>query len=600
MHRSLHRKICSHTGRLRKIEMKGKSIRSKMLISIIGITLLTAFAMAGVFYRKAADMIEQNYVTILQQRMDLMCETIDDMLKNICNININASCDDEIKQGIEAYLGDGNEERLNEISSRMRAFCKREDAIHSMYLLIPEKDQIVTTLDYPVYRTEQEKEKLQRFVQAVKEDSGPVIVEDLVHEGEKLLVFVEKIKDTQGNLIAYLCANIEERKLSYEYFAQPENEDISKICLIREGSVIASGSLSQMGKAFDKDGAYQTWIDMGKAAGADKENIYVYCEGNFSGCGIFAQVKRNVILSDLQDMRTYIAGIAAVLGVLALAAAVYLTRIVYRPIQKLTIAMQQVSEGEINTRAEVVSRDEIGMAAEEFNRMLDRIGELIVRLIEEEQMKKDAELEALQYQITPHFMYNTLNSVKCYAMICGQKQIAGVIEDFVELLQTCISKKGTFLTVAEEMQVLRNYIRLQEFRNGEAFQVRYEASPEAEQCLIPRLILQPLVENAILHGMDLKRGQSHLLIRAETKDGILHLEVKDNGRGMSEEQIRELLTKKVKKTKGLTAVGIPNVRDRLKLYYGEQAELSYESTGEGTTAKIYLPEIRNGEMGNKK
>lgn len=579
--------------------MKIRSIRSKMLVSIIGITLLTAIAMAGVFYRKAADMIEQNYVKLLQQRTHLMSETIDDMLKDICNININASCDEKIRQEVEGYLLDGDEQRLNEISSLMRTFCKKNTSMHSMYLLIPEKEQIVTTLDYPVYRSERDEEKMEGFLDEIREDSGPAILDDMVHEGEKLLVFTEDIEDEQGNPIAYVCANLEERKLSYEYFDQPENADISKLCLIRNGSIVASGSLSQMGTVFDKNGRYEQWTQKRNSAGADRENIYIYCEGGFSGCGIFAQVKRSVILSDLRDMRKYIAGIVAGLGVLALAASIYLTRIVYRPIQKLTVAMQQVSEGEIDTRAEVVSRDEIGMAAEEFNRMLDRIEELIARLIQEEQMKKDAELEALQYQITPHFMYNTLNSLKCYAVIHGQKEIAGVIEDFVELLQTCISKKGTFLTVAEEMQVLHSYIRLQEFRSGETFQVQYETAQEAEQCLVPRLLLQPLVENAILHGMDLKRGQSHLLIRASVQDGILYLEVKDNGRGMSEEQIRELLTKKVKKTKGLTAVGIPNVRDRLKLYYGEKAELSYESTGEGTTAKIYLPEIRNGEMNNE-
>ena len=167
-------------------------------------------------------------------------------------------------------------------------------------------------------------------------------------------------------------------------------------------------------------------------------------------------------------------------------------------------AMQSIADGEMDTRAEVVSKDEIGLAAEEFNRMLDRIEELIGQLIQEEKKKKDAELEALQYQITPHFMYNTLNSIKCYAMIHNEKEIATVIGDFVELLQTCIRKKGTFLTVAEEIQVLKNYIHLQEFRNGEEYQAAYAIEREAEQCLIPRLILQPLVENALIHGLDLK------------------------------------------------------------------------------------------------
>mgnify|MGYP002677233949 FL=1 len=579
--------------------MKIRSIRSKMLISIIGITLLTALAMAGVFYIRAAQMIEQNYTTLLQQRTRLMSDTIDDMLKDVCNVDINASCDQEIKENVRLYLKDGDERRLNEISSRLRTFVRKNPSMYSMYLIIPESNQIVTTLDYPVYRRITDEKAMTDFQKKAEEDSGPVILEDMIHDGEKLLAFTEKIMDDDGNLLGYVSVNIEERSLSYGYFDQPENEDISKLCLVRKGKIIASDTLSQMGLEFDQNGRYTQWTSVRNCAGADKENIYVYCEGAFSGCGIFAMVRRNVILSDLLKMRKYIAGITAAFIALALAAAFYLTHIVYNPVKKLTVAMEQVSAGDMDTRAEVVSKDEIGLAAEEFNRMLDRIEELIVRLISEEKMKKDAELEALQYQITPHFMYNTLNSIKCYSMIRGEKELAGVIEDFVELLQICISKKGTFLTVAEEMQVLQNYIRLQEFRNGEQFETKFEANEEAEQCLVPRLILQPLVENSILHGLDVKKEKGRLEITAAVKKNVLYLRVTDNGRGMTQEQIRELLTKKAKKTKGLTAVGVPNVRDRLKLYYGEKAELTYKSSCEGTTAEIYLPAIKSGEISNE-
>lgn len=574
--------------------MKIRSIRSKILISIIGITLVTALAITGVFYQKAADMIEQNYVELLQQRIQLMCENIDNMLMDICNININASCDSDLKEKLTEYLAGGDEEKLNELSSLMRSFSKRNNAMDSIYLIIPDTEQIITTLDYPVYRT-LEGEGLEVFLQSIQEDAGPTVLDDLVHDGKYLLTCTEAIVDEEGRTLAYICANVAERKLSYDYLNQQKTDEISKLSLIKKHTVIAERTLSKMGDAFDKAGIYQQWTENINTAGTDQDSLFVYCQGGFSGCGIFAQVDRGIILEELMTMRKYIAGIAAVFVLIALAAAVYLTRIVYRPIKKLKTAMQSVSEGEISTRAEIISNDEIGMAAVEFNRMLDQIEALIARLIQEEQMKKDAELEALQYQITPHFMYNTLNSVKCYAMICGQKQIAGVIEDFVELLQTCISKKGIFLTVAEEVQVLQNYIRLQEFRSGETFCVKYEVMQEAQQCLVPRLILQPLVENAILHGMDLKHGQNELTIRISTDKDRLYLEVRDNGRGMSKDQIRELLTKKVKKTKGLTAVGIPNVRDRLHLYYGEKAELSYESTSNGTIARIFLPAAKDGE-----
>ena len=572
--------------------MKVRSIRSKVLISIVGITLLTSAALAFVFYGRSAAMIEENYVTVLSQRTRLLADTIDDMMKNVCSIDMKASCDSEVKASLESYLKDGDEKRLSDLSTRLRIFAKMDQAISSVYLVIPDKRQVVTTMDYPVYKSGIEEEKIQQFLKKCGKDTGPVIMEDLVHNQEKLLQFIEEVTDTQGNVMGYVCTNIEEENLSYDYLEDPANQELDQMELIGNGKIIAARGLSQMGKDFPEK-IYGKWTNHSEITGAGKETIYIYCEGSFSRCGIFASVKRSVILSNLMQVRKYVFGVAAILSLVAVIAAVYISRIVYRPVRKLMVAMQEVSAGEMATRAEVVSNDEIGLAAKEFNRMLDRIEELIKQLIAEEKKKKDAELEALQYQITPHFMYNTLNSIKCYALIHGQKEIATVIEDFVELLQTCIRKKGAFLTVAEEVQILENYIHLQEFRNGEAYQTEYKIEREAEQCKIPRLLLQPLVENAIIHGLDIKKQKKRLLIEAYTSGSRLYLEVKDNGRGISEEQIEELLKKKEKKTKGLTAVGIQNIQDRLKLYYGKQAKLSLESDEKGTIARIYLPVNRN-------
>lgn len=572
--------------------MKVRSIRSKVLISIVGITLLTSAALAFVFYGRSAAMIEENYVTVLSQRTRLLADTIDDMMKNVCSIDMKASCDSEVKASLESYLKDGDEKRLSDLSTRLRIFAKMDQAISSVYLVIPDKRQVVTTMGYPVYKSGIEEEKIQQFLKKCGKDTGPVIMEDLVHNQEKLLQFIEEVTDTQGNVMGYVCTNIEEENLSYDYLEDPANQELDQMELIGNGKIIAARGLSQMGKDFPEK-IYGKWTNHSEITGAGKETIYIYCEGSFSRCGIFASVKRSVILSNLMQVRKYVFGVAAILSLVAVIAAVYISRIVYRPVRKLMVAMQEVSAGEMATRAEVVSNDEIGLAAKEFNRMLDRIEELIKQLIAEEKKKKDAELEALQYQITPHFMYNTLNSIKCYALIHGQKEIATVIEDFVELLQTCIRKKGAFLTVAEEVQILENYIHLQEFRNGEAYQTEYKIEREAEQCKIPRLLLQPLVENAIIHGLDIKKQKKRLLIEAYTSGSRLYLEVKDNGRGMSEEQIEELLKKKEKKTKGLTAVGIQNIQDRLKLYYGKQAKLSLESDEKGTIARIYLPVNRN-------
>ncbi len=572
--------------------MKVRSIRSKVLIAITGITLLTALAMAFIFYGRSSRMIEENYVTVLSQRIRLLTDTLDDMLKNVCNINIKASCDSEITDQLKAYLQDQDENRLSEISARLRTYAEMNQEISSMYLVIPEEKQVVTSLDYPVYKSKLAEEELKQFEEQVKESEGPYIIDDLAHDSGKLLQFAEEVTAEDGRILGYVCVNMEEQNLSYSYMEDPANQELQEMELIVGGKIIAGRELSHMGENFPVE-KYESYLNHSESIGTDGENIYIYCQGGFSECGIFVSAKRSEILTDLIAMRKYICGVTAALGLLAVLAAAYISRIVYHPIRKLMSTMKDIADGDMDSRAEIVSRDEIGLAAEEFNRMLDQIEKLIVQLIQEEKKKKDAELEALQYQITPHFMYNTLNSIKCYAMIRGEKEIATVIGDFVELLQTCIRKKGTFLTVAEEKQVLENYIHLQEFRNGEVYQVTYDIEREAEQCLIPRLILQPLVENALIHGLDLKNDRKHLSIEAYTLGSRLYLKVKDNGRGMTKDQIEELLNNKEKKTKGLTAVGIPNIQERLKLYYGSQAKLSLKSSEEGTEAIIFLPVNRN-------
>ena len=119
--------------------MKVRSIRSKVLISIVGITLLTSAALAFVFYGRSAAMIEENYVTVLSQRTRLLADTIDDMMKNVCSIDMKASCDSEVKASLESYLKDGDEKRLSDLSTRLRIFAKMDQAISSVYLVIPDK-----------------------------------------------------------------------------------------------------------------------------------------------------------------------------------------------------------------------------------------------------------------------------------------------------------------------------------------------------------------------------------------------------------------------------------------------------------------------------
>ena len=569
-----------------------KSIRAKILLAILTVTMFTACSLTVVFYFRAAGMIEENYSGILYGRMQQTIKDLDESLKEIYYVNTRTAWDTDIRNNAKDYSCTGNENSLENMAGLLREHSREYKDINSLYFVFPDKKMAVTSEEFPVNKQGISGEHIEELEKIQELDSFPVLVESPIHEGGSFLSVIQKVEDDNGEILGYVVADIRERAIYYEYLEAVNDEKITRIVLVdRNDEIVTSGDYSDIGKTFPEI----TDQNVPEMEGYAEKNgvISFFSRGSFSDCGLYLEVPKKEVLSGLSRMRLFLIGIFGAVFVAAVLLALWLSRVVCGPLRSMTGTVEKVGEGDLSLRTEVTTADEIGTLGKEFNHMLDYIEALIAQVIEEEQQKKDAELEALQYQITPHFMYNTLNSIKCYAMIHNEKEIATVIGDFVELLQTCIRKKGTFLTVAEEIQVLKNYIHLQEFRNGEEYQAAYAIEREAEQCLIPRLILQPLVENALIHGLDLKNNRKHLTIEAYTSGSRLYMKVRDNGRGMTQEQIEELLKKKGKKTKGLTAVGIPNIQERLQLYYGTQAKLSLKSSGEGTEATIYLPVNRS-------
>lgn len=572
-----------------------KSIRAKILLSILMITLLTLLAVTLIFYRQSARAIEDHYIVSLQQRAEQMMDGMDEDICRVYHTNLYASCDSRLKEDIRLYRKAQREGYLEELAGVLREYKGQSSMISSIYLLIPETGTVVTSEDYPVYRKEIPADRIEAVRQMAEEDASPLLMEDLIYEGETLFSCVEEVKDGDGELLGYMMSNTNESKLYYDYLAGWKDKALTEAVMLDSRKRIVSDSEKRhMGNLYEKGEEYQEWLNGEETVGSDGRNIYIYLRSSFTDTGLFAVVDRTVVLGDLQWIRWFFFGILAVFLAVALLLALYLSKLIYRPLKKLTLAMKGVSEGNLHLRVQIDSGDEIEELAGEFNKMLDRIEDLIGQVILEEDKKKDMELEALQYQITPHFMYNTLNSIKFAAFLKGDTEIGQVIGDFVELLQAAISKKGGFLTVEEEVRILKKYIRLQEFRYGTGFQVSYEVEEDAKDCLVPRLILQPLAENALLHGLDMKKDGGTLKICAAVNGERLFLRVADNGRGMSRDQIERLLNSKVKKERGFTAVGIPNICDRLKLYYGEQGGITYESSENGTTAIVFLP-VRKDE-----
>lgn len=283
-------------------------------------------------------------------------------------------------------------------------------------------------------------------------------------------------------------------------------------------------------------------------------------------------------------IRTSITALAVVMGIVALIFAYFIAGKITKPIKRLLSAMRSVGEGDFQTRVDVVSNDEFGMLTQRFNRMNDRIHLLVTENYEIKLKEKEAEIQALNMQMHPHFLYNTLNVMNWTAIENDQQELSRMLVCLSNMLHYTSRKTWDAVPLSEEMSWMSNYFYIMSIRFEDKFTVEYDMDPRLMEHEVPRLLFQPFVENAILHGFDQTGSGGLIGIRGWINGRTRHYEVADNGRGMSAETVQRILYQKS------SSVGIKNTIDRIQMTYGGEYGISISSTpGTGTKVVIALP-----------
>jgi len=266
------------------------------------------------------------------------------------------------------------------------------------------------------------------------------------------------------------------------------------------------------------------------------------------------------------------------------------------PIRGMIKSMKQVEQGNFETSIQIKGKSEFYYLGKAFNTMVREIKNLIAERDLKEKERQKAEIEALQFQINPHFMYNTLNSIRLMAIVAKADNVKSMLDAFTQLLSATYDYTNEMIEVKSEIKNLENYIYIMKFRYGNRFKAEFEIDENILSLLIPRMALQPIVENAILHGMSDIDINGVILVEALINKGTLIIKISDNGIGMSEEQVNRLLIQGDSNKRGYSAIGMKNVDKRLKLKFGEQYGLKIESIeGEYTTISVILPIIHKQE-----
>ncbi|MCM1027554.1 MAG: sensor histidine kinase [Roseburia sp.] len=250
-----------------------------------------------------------------------------------------------------------------------------------------------------------------------------------------------------------------------------------------------------------------------------------------------------------------------------------LTALVARPITALAENMRGVEQGDYRLLVTPDRHDEVGRLIESFQAMVKQLNHLINEVLYARIEAQKYELRILQSQINPHFLYNSLSLISSRAIRCGQEDISRLAQLLAAFYRTMLNKGRTNVTIAEELENVRAYISIQQIMHSHSFETVYEVDPALLECTMPNMLLQPLAENAILHGLDNREapGMGILTIRCQAEGEDIVFQVMDNGRGMSEEQCRRIVTVDSR------GYGVKNVHQRVQLYYGERYGLAYRS-----------------------
>jgi two-component system, sensor histidine kinase YesM len=287
--------------------------------------------------------------------------------------------------------------------------------------------------------------------------------------------------------------------------------------------------------------------------------------------------------------------------IVAVIISLMVTRSISLPVEHLITNMEMAGSGDLDIRidenwAEV--RDEFSTLSQGFNEMVFRLKKLIddvyraqLKEKELEFLKKEAELNALQQQINPHFLYNTLEAIFWTAQLKGEEEISEMVSALGDFFRTSINKGIEYISIADEVKNVKTYVYLQKIRFGSRFDVEWDISGEILQYKTIKLILQPIIENAIVHGIEGMESGGLIRISGRREGRRIIFAVSDNGKGMGAEEISrlELFINSTEKDTG-RSIGVKNVNQRIKLYFGEEYGVTFASAERrGTTVKIEVP-----------
>ncbi|MGM9974897.1 MAG: cache domain-containing protein [Clostridiaceae bacterium] len=583
---------------------KNTKIRYKLLLANILVIALTATIVGFFSYRKSAEILEQQTINSTRQAFEQANNFISYKLNNVKDVSSYLYLDNELKnilsKGGEAY---SLAEQINDYQKLMEILLSAQTAREIYNIrLYANNDALYVNSGNKILNAKNVADE--EWYKRAIENKGSITwrstyiynlpgVDD--NNSTRNIISVARAimgEDPYGKPLGVVSVDILEENI-YSIVKDVKFTTSGRVFLLDdEGVVISSDGKEPLGKNLSLEDYYSKVIAKGEGHSKykinDEESIVYYKKLENTNWRLVAIIPTMEILSS----STVIFRDTLILMIIAMFFAAFIAYVVSGSltgrIRSLIKTMRKIEDEKWDVKILVDGNDEIGVLQRSFKQMVDNIKELIEEKYEAELDKKNAELRALQAQINPHFLYNTLDMICWMSMKYGADDVVAMVNTLAKFFRLSLSGGKDIVTIRDEINHVRMYMDIQMKRFSQGLECSIDAPEEILDYSTVKLVLQPIVENAILHGImesDSKTG--HVAISGRKEGENIILTVSDNGRGMDEETLSTLTSEEISK-----GYGVRNVNKRIKLHYGTEYGLYYESEiNKGTKVMIVFPAV---------
>lgn len=578
-------------------------MHTKILLLCLGVTFSALILQMILFELSSSKMIYKQAKNESFHSLENMQEDVFDLIKRIEKVLIESYNEREFmhdlkeKTDIEVLREKYPREAYNLATSHFET----TDGVVALYLYNMENEIISTYRravtpkhNYPldIYETDKDyhADVVKEYVASERTDMMISSYYNTAREKE-ILRFVLKFysNGNSRNTIGYVVCDVDSKTLLEIMKKYCSSEDMYLwFQPMGDRPAVSYGTIDANEKAVLEE--FQKSISAGRQG--DKKTIesgsrvFFQVEQDKYNFGAYSLMPQEMFYENQKILASNLALILIAMFAAAMAVAYFVTKTLTRPLEEMTDTAKKIKEGDTRLRMKVLKEDEIGILGQNFNEMLDTIEELIGREYKTKLLLNKAEYNALQAQINPHFLYNTLDTMGSIAQMQNCRQVEALCQSLSNIFRYSLDMKHPLSTIAKEMTHLKNYIYVMDVRMQDHVNYVFDIAEEVLKAEIPRLSIQPLVENALNHGLRNSRREKCICIRAKAIGEEMEITVEDNGVGMPEEKVKSLL-----ETESVRSIGIYNIHMRMKMLYGEEYGIKISSKeGEGTCVTLKIPQ----------